>query len=100
MTALIKEGMESGGPPMAFERFIRFVAGDANWEQASTRRPAADAGERRHIFGIESGAFDAYLPDNETLAAIQTPIQVLVSAEASRLWPGRRPARRATRASR
>jgi pimeloyl-ACP methyl ester carboxylesterase len=31
-TALVKEGMESGGPPAALERFWRFLAGNANWE--------------------------------------------------------------------
>jgi pimeloyl-ACP methyl ester carboxylesterase len=32
LTVLITEGMESGGPATALERFIRFVAGDPNWE--------------------------------------------------------------------
>ena len=32
-------------------------------------------------FGVESGAFDSYLPDEETLASIATPIQLLVSAQ-------------------
>jgi pimeloyl-ACP methyl ester carboxylesterase len=78
--ALITEGMEAGGPPAAFERFIRFVAGDSNWERldAGTReRMLASCGT---YFGIESGAFDSYLPDDETLAAIREPIQLLVSA--------------------
>ena len=30
-------------------------------------------------FGIESGAFDTYLPDEETLGGIAAPIQLLVS---------------------
>jgi len=59
LTALIKEGMESGGRPSAFERFIRFVAGDAN----------------------ESGRFDTYLPDEKALTAITAPIQLLVSED-------------------
>lgn len=32
VAALIEEGMRSGGPPAAFERFYRFAAGEANWE--------------------------------------------------------------------
>lgn len=30
-------------------------------------------------FGVESGSFDAYQPDGQTLAAIAAPIQLLVS---------------------
>jgi hypothetical protein len=30
--AIIADGMRSGGPREAIERFYRFVAGDANWE--------------------------------------------------------------------
>lgn len=81
LTALIKEGMEAGGPPAALERFLRFVAGDTNWE-------GLDAGVQQQLlrsadtyFGVESGAFDAYLPDDETLAGITTPIQLLVSTQ-------------------
>jgi pimeloyl-ACP methyl ester carboxylesterase len=56
LTALIKEGMESGGQSAALERFIRFVAGDANWEQLdpSVRdRMLASAGT---YFGVEAAA--------------------------------------------
>jgi hypothetical protein len=38
-----------------------------------------DAGERGTYFGVETGAFDTYLPDHGTLAAIDAPIQLLVS---------------------
>jgi pimeloyl-ACP methyl ester carboxylesterase len=81
LTALIQEGMESGGPPAAFERFIRFVAGDANWELLDPSVQQRMLASADTYFGIESGAFDSYLPDDETLAAIPTPVQVLVSAE-------------------
>jgi pimeloyl-ACP methyl ester carboxylesterase len=79
LTALIKEGMQAGGPAAALERFIRFVAGDANWERldpSAQERMLASAGS---YFGIESGAFDAYLPEDDTLGGIGPPIQVLVS---------------------
>lgn len=79
LTALIKEGMEAGGPTAALERFIRFVAGDANWEgldRDTQERMLASAGS---YFGIESGAFDTYLPNEATLGEIDAPIQLLVS---------------------
>jgi pimeloyl-ACP methyl ester carboxylesterase len=81
LTALIREGMESGGQPAALERFIRFVAGDANWErlEPSVReRMLASAGT---YFGVESGSFDTYLPEDETLGTIAAPVQLLVSEE-------------------
>jgi pimeloyl-ACP methyl ester carboxylesterase len=79
LTALIKEGMESGGQPAALERFIRFVAGDANWERLDPsvrERIRASAGT---YLGVESSSFDTYLPDDQTLAGIAAPIQLLVS---------------------
>jgi pimeloyl-ACP methyl ester carboxylesterase len=32
-------------------------------------------------FGVESGAFDSYLPDEKTLASITIPIKLLVSGQ-------------------
>ena len=81
LTGLIREGMESGGQPAALERFIRFVAGDANWErlEPSVReRMLASAGT---YFGVESGSFDTYLPEDEALGTIAAPVQLLVSDE-------------------
>ncbi len=79
MTTLIKDGMEAGGPAPAFERFIRFAAGDANWEGLDPSAQEGMLASADTYFGIESGAFDTYLPDDETLAAIATPTQLLVS---------------------
>jgi pimeloyl-ACP methyl ester carboxylesterase len=81
LTQLIKDGMETGGPATAFERFIRFGAGDANWERLEPDVQKGMLASADTYFGIESGAFDSYLPDDETLASITTPIQLLVSAQ-------------------
>jgi pimeloyl-ACP methyl ester carboxylesterase len=81
LTRLVQEGMEAGGPAKAFERFLRFAAGDANWERlepAAQKRMLASADT---YFGVESGAFDSYLPDQETLASITTPVKLLVSSQ-------------------
>jgi pimeloyl-ACP methyl ester carboxylesterase len=79
LTALIKEGMETGGPVAALERFIRFAGGDANWERLDPRAQELMLASAGTYFGVESGAFDTYLPDDETLAEIAAPVQVLVS---------------------
>lgn len=79
--AAVKEAMDSGGPPAALERFVRLVAGDASWHKFDPRlreRMLASAGT---YFGVEVGRFDAWLPDDEALAAIAAPVQVLVSEQ-------------------
>ena len=79
--AAVEKGMASGGPPAAVETFIRFAAGDANWEhlEADLRERMQRNGET--LFGVEMGKFEDYRPDDATLAAISVPVQVLVSEE-------------------
>lgn len=79
VTALVQEGMDAGGPPLAIERLWRYVAGDANWERLpdDLRRRMQVSAEI--FFGIELGSYEGYLPDAETLAAIAAPVLVLFS---------------------
>jgi pimeloyl-ACP methyl ester carboxylesterase len=81
VTEVVTAGMEAGGPPAAFEAFIRFVAGEANWEHLDPsvrERMLASAGT---YFGNEIGRFDTYLPDDDTLAAIPAPVHLLVGED-------------------
>jgi pimeloyl-ACP methyl ester carboxylesterase len=74
----IADGMRSGGPREAIERFYRFVAGDANWEGLDPElRERVRAGADTYL-EVERGAFATYLPDEATLAGVATPIQLLV----------------------
>jgi pimeloyl-ACP methyl ester carboxylesterase len=76
--ATIADGMRSGGPREAIERFYRFVAGDANWEGLEPElRERVLAGADTYL-EVERGAFATYLPDEATLAGIATPIQLLL----------------------
>ena len=62
VTEIVTAAIEAGGPPAAFECFLRFFAGEATWEHLdpSVREPMlASAGT---YFGSESGRFDTYLP--------------------------------------
>jgi pimeloyl-ACP methyl ester carboxylesterase len=79
LATLISDGMAAGGLPLALERFVRFVAGDANWEsfEPSLRQRVLASAET--YFGVESGAFDAFLPSDSELAAVRAPVQVVVS---------------------
>jgi len=81
LTQLIKEAMKAGGPATALERFIRFGAGDANWERLEPGVQKRMLASADTYFGVESGAFDSYLPDEETLASITIPIKLLVSEQ-------------------
>jgi pimeloyl-ACP methyl ester carboxylesterase len=81
VTEAVTAGMQAGGPPAAFESFIRLVAGDTNWERLDPtvrERMLASAGT---YFGNEIGRFDTYLPDDETLASIAAPVHLLVSED-------------------
>jgi pimeloyl-ACP methyl ester carboxylesterase len=79
LTQPINEATKAGGPATALERFIRFGAGDANWERLEPGVQKAMLASANTYFGVESGAFDSYLPNEETLASITTPIKLLVS---------------------
>jgi pimeloyl-ACP methyl ester carboxylesterase len=81
LTRLIKDGMEAGGPATAFERFLRFAAGDANWKRLEPDAQKWMLASADTYFGVESGAFDSYLPDEERLASITTPVKLLVSEQ-------------------
>jgi pimeloyl-ACP methyl ester carboxylesterase len=76
--ARIAEGMRSGGPREAIERFHRFVGSDANWDSLDPElRERVRAGANIY-FDVDRVAMATYLPDDPTLAGIATPIQLLV----------------------
>jgi pimeloyl-ACP methyl ester carboxylesterase len=79
LTVLIRDGMAAGGPPLALERFVRFVAGDANWERFEPSLRQRVLASADTYFGVESGAFDGFLPNDTELSAIRAPVQVVVS---------------------
>ena len=76
---LVQGGMEEGGPARGFECFLRFGAGDANWERLEPGVQKRMLASADTYFGVESGAFDSYLPDEQTLASITVPVKLLVS---------------------
>ena len=49
VTAAVEEGMRLGGRRLALERFIRLVAGDANWNVLDSEPAGADAVKCRHL---------------------------------------------------
>ena len=79
VTAAVEEGMRLGGRRLALERFVRLVAGDANWNGLDSSLRARMLSSADTYFDIEIGKFDTYLPDASALARIETPIQLVVS---------------------
>jgi pimeloyl-ACP methyl ester carboxylesterase len=77
---LIDAGMAAGGPPRGLERFWRFVAGDPNWEGLEAGLRERMLGNAETFLNVER-TLECYRPDDATLAAITTPVQVLVSEE-------------------
>jgi pimeloyl-ACP methyl ester carboxylesterase len=81
--AVVAEGMASGGPPAAVESFVRFAAGDANWERMEPDLRERIQANGETLFGVEMGTFESYRPDDATLAAVSVPVQVLVSTQSA-----------------
>jgi pimeloyl-ACP methyl ester carboxylesterase len=79
--AVIADGMRSGGPGEAIERFYRFVAGDTNWEGLDPDLRERVRASAETYLEIERGVIAGYLPDEATLAAISTPIHLLVGEQ-------------------
>jgi pimeloyl-ACP methyl ester carboxylesterase len=75
---IVNAGMQAGGPAEAFERFIRFVAGDTNWERLDPSIRARMLTSADTYFGMEIGRFDTYLPDEHELANIAVPVHIAV----------------------
>ena len=73
--------MTRGGTARGFECLLRFAAGDANWERLDPAVKTRMLASAETYFSVESGAFDAYLPDAQTLAAIAIPIELVISAQ-------------------
>ena len=73
----LRQAMETGGPPAVIERFWRWVAGDSGWEHLEPSLRQRMLATADTFCDIERGTYEAYRPDDDTLAAITTPVVVL-----------------------
>jgi pimeloyl-ACP methyl ester carboxylesterase len=85
-TRLVEEGLEAGGVRVVLERFWRFVGGDKGWDDLDPGLRERMLASADTFVGVEVGTFEAFLPDDRTLAAITVPIQLLVSDDGRRPW--------------
>ncbi len=81
LRALVKEAVESGGPPAAVEAFWRYVAGDDGWTRLPPMLRERLRATANTLFGVELGSYELYLPDEETLTAIQASVSLLISED-------------------
>ncbi len=65
-----------GGMRAGVEAFLRFVAGDANYEAIPPDRRERMFGNGETCFLIESPMYPKFHPDEETLAAIARPVKI------------------------
>ena len=81
--AIVEEGMAAGGPPVALERFCRFAAGDATWQALEPDLRRRMLGNAETFFSVELPTIDSYLPDDATLAAVTSPVELVVSEQSA-----------------
>lgn len=80
---MVEEAMKRGGPRAAVEAFVRFAAGDENFENLAPELRERMLGNGETLFGIEFGTFESYRPTDEALAEVEAPVQVAVGAESA-----------------
>jgi hypothetical protein len=77
---LIGEGMAKGGPLMATELFLRWVAGDETFESLDPELRDRMLGNGEVLFSLETEGINAYLPAPEQLAEVGLPCVVAAGA--------------------
>ncbi|MDT0353064.1 alpha/beta fold hydrolase [Pseudonocardia charpentierae] len=78
---LIEEGMAKGGPPMAAELLLRWVAGDEVFESFDLSLRNRMLGNGEVFFGLELEALTEYRPTLEELSAVRLPCVVATGVE-------------------
>jgi pimeloyl-ACP methyl ester carboxylesterase len=86
LRALVEKTIADEGPPAAVERFWRFVAGDANWENLTPGLRQRMLGNADTFLNVEMGTFETYQPENLQLDAVVAPVQVLVSDQSAQFF--------------
>ncbi|MDN5852172.1 MAG: alpha/beta hydrolase [Actinomycetia bacterium] len=81
LQGVVGEGMAAGGPPLAVERFLRYVGGDVAFESCDPAMRTRMLGNGETMFGIEMEGIFAYLPTSEQLARVQLPCVVAAGVD-------------------
>lgn len=81
MKPRIEQAMAAHGPRGAVEAFLRFVIGDAAFEQMDSQLRERLLNNGETLFGLEFGRFEQYVPSEREFAAINVPVQVMAGEE-------------------
>jgi pimeloyl-ACP methyl ester carboxylesterase len=81
LRARVRAAIAQGGPAAGLERFVRNVAGDANFEALSDELRQRIVANGEHFFGVELDAFVSYVPDAERLRSSRVPLVVALGEE-------------------
>jgi hypothetical protein len=73
--------MAEGGPPVAMERFIRWVAGDEAFESFDDELRTRMLGNAEVFFGLELSDVMSYLPSEGQLAEMRLPCVVAAGVD-------------------
>jgi pimeloyl-ACP methyl ester carboxylesterase len=80
--ALVEDAKQAGGPSAAVERFWCYIVEDEDgWNRlapALRKRLRATAST---LFEVELGTYELYLPDEQTLASLASPVRLVVSED-------------------
>jgi pimeloyl-ACP methyl ester carboxylesterase len=81
VAGIVGQGAAAGGAPGGLEAFWRLVAGDAGWDELEPTLRERMVGNAETFLGVEIPAFESYRPDDAALAALEVPVEVLVSEQ-------------------
>jgi pimeloyl-ACP methyl ester carboxylesterase len=81
ISRIIQEGLAAGGPRVAFERFLRLAAGDANWDELDAGTQEQLLASAETYFGYEVGRFDDYVPGASARVTAGVPLEILISED-------------------
>jgi pimeloyl-ACP methyl ester carboxylesterase len=79
----VHAGMAQAGPRGGVEAFVRFAAGDANFDRLDPSLRERMLGNGETLFGIELGALESYRPSEAELASVAVPVHVLAGPESA-----------------
>jgi pimeloyl-ACP methyl ester carboxylesterase len=80
---VVEAGMQRGGPRGGVEAFVRFVAGDQNFENLDAQLRERMLGNGETFFGTEFEVIPSYRPDEATLAVVKVPVRVMVGPDSA-----------------
>jgi pimeloyl-ACP methyl ester carboxylesterase len=81
LQSAVQRGIAAQGPRGGVEAVLRLVNGDAAFDAIEPAVRERLLGNGDIVFGIEAGVFQRYYPDEQALAAVQRPVQVMASTE-------------------